>query len=88
MDFIYGILHQIVYLVKRGLRTYDALESINGISLSTYNNDKITKTNFDRIVQELPCDITLVVKRRFWIMRTNKKKTKNRWIKKKKNIPK
>ena len=50
---------------QSGLRTYDALESINGISLSTYNNDKITKTNFDRIVQELPCDITLVVKRRF-----------------------
>ncbi|OEU08013.1 hypothetical protein FRACYDRAFT_250233 [Fragilariopsis cylindrus CCMP1102] len=48
-----------------GLRTYDALESINGISLSTYNNDKITKTNFDRIVQGLPCDITLVVRRRF-----------------------
>lgn len=51
---------------QSGLRPYDALESINGISLLTYKNDKITKKeDFSRIVQELPCDITLVVKRRF-----------------------
>jgi hypothetical protein len=44
-----------------GLKMDDELESINGISL-TYN-DKITTKDFNRIVQELPCDITLVVKR-------------------------
>jgi hypothetical protein len=47
---------------QSGLKMDDELESINGISL-TYN-DKITAENFNRIIQELPCDITLVVKRR------------------------
>lgn len=45
-----------------GLKIDDELESINGISL-TYN-DKVTAKDFNRIFQEeLPCEVTIVVKR-------------------------
>jgi len=44
-----------------GLKMDDELESINGISL-TYN-DKVTAKDFNRIVKELPCQVTIVVKR-------------------------
>lgn len=44
-----------------GLRIDDELESINGVSL-TYN-DKVTAKEFNRIFEELPCEVTIIAKR-------------------------
>jgi hypothetical protein len=44
-----------------GLKMDDELESINGISLTF--NDRVTAKDFNRIFEELPLEVTIVVKR-------------------------